>query len=170
MPRLLAASQDMPNAIVVGATRDPETGRGRTVAEHASTTTHSDSHGCPIADQLQRADTFNGNVVLIPWSARVAVGPIDGAFPHAYADDDYGLRATALGVPIVQAPGAVGTCPRNPAKPSDLGGLAAPVATPSVPGRPAVASSSAVPPQARGLALAIDPRWRSGPACRKKGS
>ena len=43
----------------------------------------------------------------------MAVGPIDGVFPHAYADDDYGLRATARGVPIVQAPGAVGTCARN---------------------------------------------------------
>lgn len=122
--RLLALSQDMPNAIVVGATRDPETGEGTYGGR-----TRIDYHPqrlarLPITDQPQRADTFNGNVVLIPWSARTTVGPIDGSFPHAYADDDYGLRATARGVPIMQAPGSVGTCARNQATPSPSGGLA----------------------------------------------
>ena len=120
--RLLAASRDEPASIVVGATVDPETAKGTYGGR-----TRIDYHPqrlarLPLADHVQRADTFNGNVVLVPWKARVTVGPIDGAFPHAYADDDYGLRATAKGVPIVQAPGAVGTCPRNPAKPSPLGG------------------------------------------------
>ena len=123
VPRLLAVSRDEPAAIVVGATVDPETGEGTYGGR-----TRIDYHPqrlarLPLATHVQRADTFNGNVVLVPWRARVAVGPIDGAFPHAYADDDYGLRATAKGVPIVQAPGAVGTCPRNPAKPSSSGGL-----------------------------------------------
>ena len=103
--RLLAVSRDEPAAIVVGATVDPATGKGTYGGR-----TRIDYHPqrlarLPLADHVQRADTFNGNVVLVPWSARVTVGPIDGAFPHAYADDDYGLRATAKGVPIVQVPG-----------------------------------------------------------------
>jgi len=121
--RLLALSRNMPNSIVVGATRDPKTGEGTYGGR-----TRMDYHPqrlarLPLAQKVQRADTFNGNVVLVPWSVRLAVGPIDGAFPHAYADDDYGLRATAKGVPIIQAPGAVGTCPRNPAMPSSSKGL-----------------------------------------------
>ena len=124
VPRLLAVSEDDPSAIVVGATVDPETGEGTYGGR-----TRIDYHPqrlvrLPIAHHVQRADTFNGNAVLVPWSARVAVGPIDGAFPHAYADDDYGLRATAKGVPIIQAPGAVGTCPRDPAMPPSSRGLA----------------------------------------------
>lgn len=124
--RLLEVSREVPDAIVVGATVDPETGEatycGRTRIDY-----HPQRLArLPLADHVQRADTFNGNVVLVPWSVRAAVGPIDGAFPHSYADDDYGLRATALGVPIVQAPGCVGTCPRNSPAPSlAVGGLAA---------------------------------------------
>ena len=123
VPRLLAVSRDDPAAIVVGATVDPDTGEG-TYGGRTRIDFHPQRFArLPLAPHVQRADTFNGNVVLIPWRARVAVGPVDGAFPHAYADDDYGLRATAKGVPIVQAPGAVGTCSRNPATPSSPGGL-----------------------------------------------
>lgn len=124
LPRLLAVSRDEPAAIVVGATVDPETGEG-TYGGRTRIDYHPQRFArLPLSNHVQRADTFNGNVVLVPWSARVAVGPIDGAFPHAYADDDYGLRATAKGVPIIQAPGAVGTCPRDPAMPTSSRGIA----------------------------------------------
>ena len=76
----------------------------------------------PSSDDVQRADTFNGNVVLIPRAARIRVGPLDGLFAHACADDDYGLRATGLSVPILQAPGLVGICPHNPPSPALPGG------------------------------------------------
>ena len=62
----------------------------------------------------QRVDLLNGNLVLVPSSARHRIGPIDGGFAHAYADFDYCARARAAGVPVILAPGTFGTCPRNP--------------------------------------------------------
>lgn len=60
-----------------------------------------------------RVDTFHGNVVLVPKSVFERMGGIDGAYAHAWADLDYGLRARSLGFPIIAAPGAVGTCERE---------------------------------------------------------
>ncbi len=70
-----------------------------------------------------RVETFNGNVVLIPRSVAERVGPIDGSFAHAFADFDYGMRATKRGIESVVAPGMVGTCPRNLYKPWKEPGL-----------------------------------------------
>lgn len=103
------------SSIIVGATRDPETGgltyggRRRTASWHPQR-----FRRLPISTEPQIADSMNGNLVLIPRSVRLAVGPIDGLFPHAYADDDYGLRATERGVSVVQAPGTLASCPRSP--------------------------------------------------------
>lgn len=111
--RLLTTSLRHPEAIIVGATTDPVTGE-RTYGGRFRPGWHPQRlTPLPLSDQPQRADTFNGNVVLIPWAVRQRVGPIDGMFPHAYADDDYGLRATAIGIPIIQAARAVGVCSRN---------------------------------------------------------
>ena len=63
-------------------------------------------------------NAFNGNVVMIPRGVRNTVGPIDGLFAHAYADDDYSLRASKLGVAILCAAGTVGICSSNPAGPA----------------------------------------------------
>ncbi len=71
----------------------------------------------PVSNSVQMADTFNGNLVLIPSDICRIVGRIDGAFPHSYADDDYGLRATDKGIQILQAPGFLAECPLTP--PSD---------------------------------------------------
>jgi len=59
-------------------------------------------------------DTMNGNCVLIPQAVAERVGNLDPTFEHAMGDLDYGLRARALGVRIIVAPGFVGTCSRNP--------------------------------------------------------
>jgi GT2 family glycosyltransferase/glycosyltransferase involved in cell wall biosynthesis len=112
---LMAVHEQAPEAIVVGTVRDPDTSeqtyggrnrRGRHPQRFSSV---------PQADHIQRASAFNGNVVLIPRSARNIVGPIDGSFAHAYADDDYSLRTSQLGVPIICAAGTVGICSPNPA-------------------------------------------------------
>lgn len=123
---LLALSQEMPGTVIVGATVDPITGElsygGRLRIDYHPQRFQQ----LPLSGKPQHADTFHGNVVLIPRAVRLQVGPIDGSFPHGYADDDYGLRATALGVPIVQAPGMIGTCRRDEvAAPSPNRGLAA---------------------------------------------
>jgi glycosyltransferase involved in cell wall biosynthesis len=52
--------------------------------------------------------TFNGNFVLIPRDIRIQVGAIDGKFSHGYADIDYGLRATKLGINLFPFPGIAG--------------------------------------------------------------
>lgn len=122
---LLALSDQHPSAIIVGATEDPHTGSptygGRIRIDYHPQRLRQ----LPVSTVPQRADTFHGNVVLIPIAARELVGPIDGGFPHAYADDDYGLRATALGIPILQAPGIVATCPSNDGLQAPSGGLRA---------------------------------------------
>lgn len=62
-----------------------------------------------------RVDAFNGNIVLMPVHVARAIGPIDGGFSHAFADVDYGVRASTSGVPVWVTGGIVGYCSRNPA-------------------------------------------------------
>ncbi|PZF11070.1 hypothetical protein DEJ25_11865 [Curtobacterium sp. MCPF17_011] len=61
-----------------------------------------------------RVDAFNGNVVLMPVHVARAIGPIDGGFSHAFADVDYGMRASTSGIPVWATGGTVGYCSRNP--------------------------------------------------------
>ncbi len=49
----------------------------------------------------RRADTMNGNVVLVPVAVHRRLGGFDPAFTHSLADFDFGLRATLAGVPLV---------------------------------------------------------------------
>jgi GT2 family glycosyltransferase len=65
-------------------------------------------------DELIPCDTFNGNLVFIPYAVSDKIGKIDGGFAHAYADLDFGLRASALGIKINVVPGFVGICDTNP--------------------------------------------------------
>jgi len=59
---------------------------------------------------------FHGNFVAVPRSARRLIGPIDGTWPHYYADLDYALRAAEAGVHILLLPGLAGDCePVTPA-------------------------------------------------------
>lgn len=111
--RLLEVHETSPDAIVVGTLRDPSTGAtaygGRIlIGRHPQRFS-----AAPDSDQVLRVDAFNGNAVLIPHRVRDLVGPIDGRFAHAYADDDYSMRARGLGVPVLTTPSAVGTCPPN---------------------------------------------------------
>jgi GT2 family glycosyltransferase len=109
--RLLDVASD--SAIAVGALRDAA----------ATTVTYSgvrraSRHPLDFAlvapkDEPLDADTFHGNVALVPRPVYLGVGGIDGGFAHAAADFDYGLRATALGFGVVVAPGTVGICDRD---------------------------------------------------------
>jgi glycosyltransferase involved in cell wall biosynthesis len=109
---LLDCAQREPNCVVIGSLVDPESSQpsygglrraGRRPMRFALVP----------AGSTGALDTFNGNVVLIPRRARELIGPIDGAFAHAYADLDYGLRAGRAGVPLTQSELLVGTCTRN---------------------------------------------------------
>lgn len=112
--RMLAVAAQYPEAIVVGATRSSVDSSLTYGGRRRASTWHPQRFELlPLSDRVQTADTFNGNVVLVPMGVRQLVGPIDGRFPHAYADDDYGLRARQHDVQILQAPGTVGVCERN---------------------------------------------------------
>lgn len=112
---LLGVSEQNPDAVVVGAAIAPGTDTAVYGARRRLSKWHPQRFELlPLASEVQEADTFNGNIVLIPRTVHDRVGAIDGAFPHAYADDDYGLRARAAGLAVLQAPGAAGECTPNP--------------------------------------------------------
>ena len=58
--------------------------------------------------QTENPDTFNGNFVYIPTEVRLAVGPINSRYSHAYADCDYGYRVRKIGYEIKLIPDAIG--------------------------------------------------------------
>ncbi|HBE17625.1 MAG TPA: glycosyltransferase family 2 protein [Cyanobacteria bacterium UBA11149] len=102
-------------SIVVGSTRDPETG----TFTYGGLVQHRWWHplrlGKVIPNQtVQRCDTMAGNCVLIPRNVVQVVGNLDSALTHYGADLDYGLRARSQGCTIWVAPGYVGTCSPNP--------------------------------------------------------
>lgn len=70
----------------------------------------------PPGPGLTPVDTFNGNIVLVPRAVVEAIGINDPAFHHNLGDLDYGLRATAAGIPVRLAPGSFGICEANKAK------------------------------------------------------
>jgi GT2 family glycosyltransferase len=113
LDRLLGTAATCPDAIVVGALLDSET---RLVTY--SGVLQSRWHPLRVrlvepGDRPLEADTFNGNVVLVPRLVSERVGSIDGGFSHSQADFDYGLRARQAGFRVVVAPGTFGTCRRS---------------------------------------------------------
>jgi GT2 family glycosyltransferase len=68
----------------------------------------------PVSADGSRCDTANGNCVLIPGSAAMALGNIDPCFVHRSGDFDYALRANNSGFPVYTVPGSIGECRRNP--------------------------------------------------------
>lgn len=110
---LLDVARQCADAVVVGALLDPESG----VVTYSGVTL---SRWHPLRSSLiepghgpREADTFNGNVVLVPRAVYESVGPIDGGFAHRQADFDYGLRARRAGFRVVVAPEPVGYCGHN---------------------------------------------------------
>jgi len=61
----------------------------------------------------QKIDTFNGNIVLIPYSVYEKIGIIDNQFQHAYADIEYSLRAVKNNIPILLTAKHIGECERK---------------------------------------------------------
>lgn len=108
------SAQGESRAIVVGSTRDPETG----ALTYGGVVRASRVH--PFKFRLvepngtaQQCITMNGNVVLIPRPVAEIVGNISKAFRHGMGDFDYGLRARRLGCTVWVAPHAVGVCRKD---------------------------------------------------------
>ncbi len=103
------------NRIVAGGVRgrDSQLTYGGYHLERSSFHFRLSPAAAPV-DAATRVDAANGNVLLVPQHVAARVGPIDGAFAHGYADLDYTLRARALGIYCLLAPGTVGRCESNP--------------------------------------------------------
>jgi hypothetical protein len=65
-------------------------------------------------EKYELADTFCGNIVLIPGRINLSLSGIDGEYEHGYADYDFGYRAKKMGFDIQIIPGFLGTCSANP--------------------------------------------------------
>jgi GT2 family glycosyltransferase len=102
--------------IIVGSTRDPETG----VFSYGGWSQFKKKSGLiswkkmpPNMDTAISCDTINGNCALISKTVVARIGNIDAAFQQGMGDLDYGLRAIKNGCQIQIAPGYYGTCPIN---------------------------------------------------------
>lgn len=102
-------------SIVVGATVDPDSGAA-TYGGYRRFGRPLDLQLVEPNGELQRVDTMNGNVVLVPRMVRERVGALDGRFQHNMSDMDYGFRAVRAGFDIVVAPETVGACRKNTSK------------------------------------------------------
>jgi GT2 family glycosyltransferase len=113
LDRLIETVATCPDAIIVGALVDPET-RVVTYSGVVQSRWHPlRTRLVEPSDHPLEADTFNGNVVVVPRLVYESVGSIDGGFSHGQADFDYGLRARQAGFRVVVAAGTVGTCRRG---------------------------------------------------------
>jgi GT2 family glycosyltransferase len=61
----------------------------------------------------QPCDLFNGNCVLIPYSAALRIGNMSANYQHGPGDKDYALRASAIGINSWITDGYIGTCKKN---------------------------------------------------------
>jgi GT2 family glycosyltransferase len=64
--------------------------------------------------RVERCDTFNANLVLVPRCVWEKLGIFHHEYTHGMADFDYGFQATRQGVPVLQSPIFLGVCGRNP--------------------------------------------------------
>jgi GT2 family glycosyltransferase len=111
---LLATAADLRerhgrDPIVVGSTHD----------EHTGVLTYGGKwlrHQVLIAPGAvpKPCDTMNGNIVLIPRAVFAEVGNVSREFTHVLGDQDYSLRAAAMGIPVYIAPGYLGMCSVGP--------------------------------------------------------
>ena len=100
--------------IIVGATRNPQTGELSYGGEVQISRWHPFrlKHVIP-SDHAQPCDTFNGNFVLVHRSVVARVGFLDRRYTHRFGDTDYGLVASRAGCSLWVAPGFVGECAEN---------------------------------------------------------
>jgi GT2 family glycosyltransferase len=103
------------NTIVIGSTRDPESGKLTYGGLRRISRIRPLAFGRvePCLEEVE-VDTFEANFAYIPAGTAKAVGNLDAKFLCAGGDTDYGLRARGLGVRIWVLPGTIGCCRSNP--------------------------------------------------------
>jgi GT2 family glycosyltransferase len=110
---LLKAAAAQPHSIIVGPLVDPRTQELTYSGFKRIGSSPLRLSSVPPQPDLPEADTFNGNVVLLPRDVYSTLGAIDPSFPHLYGDLDYGYRARRVGVAVRVAQRHVGSCARN---------------------------------------------------------
>jgi GT2 family glycosyltransferase len=96
-----------PSSIVVGATCDPVV--GKTCTGGIRRVSWHNARVIDPTDKVQMCDSMNGNIVLVPRQAEERLGMMDDRYTHIFADADYGIRARKEGIPVLLAPGHLGT-------------------------------------------------------------
>lgn len=99
--------------IVVGAVEDPGTGLASYSGVRRHPLRRTSFSRIEPGQFPRRAETMNGNAVLVSVDVLERLGHLDQGYRHGIADYDYGLRATAAGIGVWIAPGFVGRCERN---------------------------------------------------------
>lgn len=96
-----AVTEPASGKVIYGAQRRPDPGKPLRLMLLAP-------EGRPL-----RADTVSGNVVLVSRAAEAGLGNLLDMFEHIYGDLDYGLRASAAGIPVMLASRPGGLCGAN---------------------------------------------------------
>jgi GT2 family glycosyltransferase/glycosyltransferase involved in cell wall biosynthesis len=101
--------------IVIGATRDPVTGRLTYGGQRRAGARPFRFESLAPSEFPQRCDTFQGNIVLVPLSVHRRLGGIHPSLMgvQGSADTDFGLRAAGAAIPLIQASGLIGECAPN---------------------------------------------------------
>lgn len=108
---MLAESVECPDSIIVGST-------------HSASPSNELTYGGICSRRIimpngniQKCDTFNGNIVLIPNSIYKLLGNLDWTYQHAIGDLDYGYRCSEAGKNIYLSRRYRGCCNKNEAPP-----------------------------------------------------
>lgn len=112
---LLTEASELPDAVIVGSAHSSASSNELTYGGFGAGGFDAGRLLKPNG-ALQKCETFNGNVVLIPKSIFHRIGNLDWTFQHAIGDLDYGLRCTKAGENIVVSKEFRGICDKN-AKP-----------------------------------------------------
>jgi GT2 family glycosyltransferase len=113
--RLADSLTDQGPVVVVGSTRDPQTGELSYGGwRRTSRWLRNKVERVPPGAEPRPCDTFNANCVLIGGGVAAELGSLDAGFTHGMGDFDYGFRAADAGFALWVAPGFVGTCAANP--------------------------------------------------------
>jgi GT2 family glycosyltransferase len=101
---------------VVGTVVDPQTGKPTYGGRRRSSIWHplKFAHLIDPCGEVQEADVFNMNAVLLSRGALDRIGFLAPFFVHSGADFEFGLRLREAGGVILVAPGVVGSCSPNP--------------------------------------------------------
>ena len=105
--QLLMDAKQQPNSVIVGSTCSSTDSKRVTYGgQYAGRTIVPNGY-------LQKSQTFNGNIVLIPREVFKCIGNLDWTYEHAIGDLDYGWMVTRSGRSNYVSGTFLGICDRN---------------------------------------------------------